>query len=807
VSTEAVATFAIGTRVHARGDAWIVRAITPHDDCRSLRLEGCGAANRGVTRTLLLPFDRPRLLRPSSRIRAVKRRRWARRIRDILSATHPFGGLRAAVDGEHELLPFQLEPALAMLRHARLRILIADEVGLGKTIQACFVLNELAAVDTDFRALVVTPAGIREQWHGELKARFALQSIVADTAWLAASSRDLPPDVNPWSLPGIYVASLDLVKRPEVLRALEDVTWDALVIDEVHGAGPGTARLAAAHALGARARRIILLTATPPDGDPAHFAAIASIGESSGVPLTEFRRSREVAGIPARRKSILLPVRLSEPECEMHRLLERYTSLVWQEARGRSDPRARLAAIVLRKRALSSAASLLLSVRRRLTLLGCPRSAERQLLLPLGDEDPLGDETPEDVLGATGLADTTAERRYLEEISRAAEHASAHESKLKCLVRLLSRISEPAVIFTEYRDTLAQIAAALPVGKAALVLHGAMTSKERISVQREFCASGALLLATDAASEGLNLHERCRLVIHFELPWTPMRLTQRTGRVDRLGQSRTVHELVLVANDTAERLVLAPLLKRARAASARGTRALSALDESAVATTLMDGVEPAASSPLPPPLTRTADLRGEADTEGRRLYLLRRLRTATTGSAPGSATDTYVTAPRRGAHVLIFVVSVSVEDPEGRVIHGELVTIRGRTGAALERWTSREVAGSVSRLIDRHGPWIRQMARDFCAAACDDAKVLYRERVSAELVRERQLSVNFPSASQGLVQAGLFERRAIVHARARHEKAALLSSDAEVRMAALRDDVRLHTVVSIAGVRLDRLRR
>ena len=123
-----------------------------YDDCRSLRLTGCGPANAGQARTLLLPFDRPRPLRSARRIRAARRRRWAHAVNRSLLGAHPFGGLRAAAGARFDLLPFQLEPALAMLRHGRLRLLIADAVGLGKTIQTGIILNELAAAADGFRA-------------------------------------------------------------------------------------------------------------------------------------------------------------------------------------------------------------------------------------------------------------------------------------------------------------------------------------------------------------------------------------------------------------------------------------------------------------------------------------------------------------------------------------------------------------------------------------------------------------------------------------------------------------------------------
>ena len=240
---------ASGVRVTARGHDWTVSLVTPHSDCQSVRLGGSGAVNAGVVRTLLTPFDRLVPVGTDTRIRVVGSQRWLRHLSRALRGAHPFGGLSAAAHADIHLLPFQLEPAIAMLRHARSQLLIADEVGLGKTIQAGVILAQLASDLDDFRAVVLTPAGLRQQWQTELQDRFALPATIADASWLAVRARDLPSDVNPWSLPGLHIASLDLVKRPEVLKALEDVTWDIVVVDEAHGAGPGTARLAAAHAV------------------------------------------------------------------------------------------------------------------------------------------------------------------------------------------------------------------------------------------------------------------------------------------------------------------------------------------------------------------------------------------------------------------------------------------------------------------------------------------------------------------------------------------------------------------------------
>ena len=247
----------IGSRVVVRRERWTVQSVTDYADCRALRLTDRGSTAHDASRTFLLPFDRMRRCESTTKMRVGGRRCWAHHVAQAFTASHPFGGLRRASRASVDLLPFQLEPALAMLRHGRLRILIADEVGLGKTIQAGIILNELAHEDPEFRAIVLCPAGLREQWQRELASKFALDSTLADTAWLMECSRELAADINPWSLPGIYVASLDLVKRAEVFRAMEDVTWDLAVMDEVHALGLATARLAAARAIGAMARRIV----------------------------------------------------------------------------------------------------------------------------------------------------------------------------------------------------------------------------------------------------------------------------------------------------------------------------------------------------------------------------------------------------------------------------------------------------------------------------------------------------------------------------------------------------------------------
>ena len=145
----------------------------------------------------------------------------------------------------------------------------------------------------------------------------------------------------------------------------------------------------------------------------------------------------------------------------------------------------------------------------------------------------------------------------------AAGSAQSGERKMHVLGRIVRRVREPVIVFTEYRDTLDAIRDAIGGLRRITTLHGGQTATERRQSVHAFTSGAAdLLIATDAGSEGLNLQGTCRLVVNLELPWNPIRLEQRIGRVDRIGQTRTVHAINLFAEGTAERTVLASLLRR-----------------------------------------------------------------------------------------------------------------------------------------------------------------------------------------------------------------------------------------------------
>jgi superfamily II DNA or RNA helicase len=750
-----------GDRIIVRGADWRVIRSTSFVDCEALDL---AQENSAVSRTLLLPFDRPRS--PSEpRLQVVSRKRWARGACATLRTSHPYGGLQFCPESIR-LLPYQLEPALAVLRHGFLRVLIADDVGLGKTVEAGLIVREIAMRRRMSRALILTPAAVRRQWSRELATLFDIGAIDADAAWLRRVTREMPADVNPWSLPGVYLASMDFVKRPEALHPLEHVRWDLLVVDEAHSATPGTDRRAAVHALACRSRCVVLLSATPHSGSDEQFDALCATGvHDTQPPVLFFRRTRADALLegPSPR-SKLLGVRPTPDEIRMHRLLDDYTSRVWAESRDRNDPNAELVATLLRKRALSSATSLALSLRRRLELLARAPVGPAQLFLPLEDDGIEEDGAPDAVLGGGVLSDVKAERRMLTAVADQAERAAHDESKVRILKRLLRRVREPALVFTEYRDTAERLQRALAAdGAQVLLLHGGLPGLERARVVAAFASGGSVLVATDAVSEGLNLQHACRLVVHFELPWAPGRLHQRCGRVHRIGQTRRVHELALVATDTCEQLVLVPLIGRAlRSRRFARTPLVELVPESRVAAHILGG------TPLAHPDTRSEpahlqviDLRDEAKHEAARLALQRRLK-------PHGANEAHRTVPiarTKPAWVgcgasLIVVLDVALRDAHGRFEQQPLILSIANRAMTWPR-RHRRLRHEVRRRLSNLTPQLDAAVRHFMQGRVAQVSQVREAAMKRSMTRDAEMTRQLRSTARELVQSGLFDRRAM----------------------------------------------
>ena len=675
----------------------------------------------------------------------------ARRV--LAQAVPSSDSLTGAAAADIAILPYQLEPALALVSGLATRILIADEVGLGKTVQAGIVVAETLARRQDSHVLVLCPAGLRTQWHEELTTRFRLAPIILDSASLLRVP--LHDGANPWSAHPLILASTDYIKRPEVVRALEPLVWDLLVIDEAHGIAGNSDRHTAAALLAQRARSVVMLTATPHSGDDAAFARLAAIGDlESSFPLVVFRRTRASTSDRMPRRTRWLRVRLTESELAMHRALMAYIRRVWHRP---APAAARLAMIILTRRACSGAFSLARTIERRLALLTTRDVDNGGTQLPLFLES--DDDEPGYEVGVPGLDDVHDEQHSLEAILALAQRANAASgSKLRALVRLLRRSSEPAIVFTEYRDTLAELDRHLS-GFSTCQLHGGLTAPERASAIRAFTTGTSnVLLATDAASEGLNLQHRCRLIVHLEVPWTPTRIEQRVGRVDRIGQSRTVHQVHLIAAATVEESHVTTVVRRlSQVESTLHSLAPPHTDERLVAGWVIggDGIPDPSDVVLPDGIA-TIDLRGRSAHEAARLVTTRRLQRGDITGSPAHTRPFMSVGKRLHAPRTLWALWLECTDANGHLVWETLVGVE-----AVHRWTQPNRLADLRALVDDAGK-----LTGGCVAGshlCDFIAVSVRRSAARALQRERAIAGGLTHQrarmAAGLVQGGLFDRR------------------------------------------------
>jgi len=719
--------FARGDTVRIRDERWTVTGQTSGIDACVLDVRGHDRSNRGARASFLLPFEIVEPLADDHSPRRVPPRKWRHLARALLTeATPTWSSLRTGLRARISLLPFQLEPALAITHGMTSRVLIADEVGLGKTIQAALIAAEIIARSKQARVLIVAPASLKDQWQAELRDRFQIDAWVADSISLARVGSEWGAG-NPWTCRPVAITSIDFVKRPEVMRALEALIWDVAIFDEAHSLAGHSDRALAANALARRARTVVLLTATPHSGNERAFDALCGIGDlDDEFPLLTFRRTRADVGLAVPRKSSSLRVHPTLAEREMHRALQGYVRKVRSE-HGQGNEAAHLAMMVLTRRACSSAGSLLRSIERRLGFLASAPASMSQLMLPLFEWP--DDEEPGAELAVAGLVDRDDECRRLEGIRALAARAQTAESKISALGRLLRRAREPTIVFTEYRDTLARLASHLE-SLQPVTLHGGLTPSERRQNLHAFTTGTTrVLLATDAASEGLNLHQRCRLVINLELPWTPIRLEQRIGRVERIGQSRRVHAVHLLAAGTVEESFVARLSRRTEDAA--------------------EATERLRDRPL-----AVASIRATAEAEAIRIARLRRLSSEAT-TPPDRRLAITTMRRHRNQCPSVWCFHLSFSDSSAQPVWETLLGASEPFGIG-ERVPIDSIELVVEALASRLGEH-----REKTLASLEAALKVALERAA---LRERAVARGIDGQrarlSASLLQRGLFDRRA-----------------------------------------------
>lgn len=522
-------------------------------------------------------------------------------------------------------LPHQLEAVYDyLLKLARVRFLLADDAGAGKTIMSGLLIRELKLRGLAERIMVVCPANLAFQWQRELREKF-------DEKFVVLRGGDIRDQfgVNQWLENDRIITSLDLAKRNEILPGLRQVHWDLVIVDEAHRMSwTPPSRKTARYALGELIRdtsdHLLMLTATPHKGDAANFtlflqlldedayADIKSIREAMNRRRAPFylRRTKEAmvyfperqpdgswaaAKIFKQRITHTADFTIDGDEFELYREVTRFVKT--QSARAAAqgdDPRARAVGFLMslyQRRLASSTYALRRSLENRARRLseGLRRAQQMAHMAPIDLPDPEELEEMEDaererieeLAAAVTLAqnadqvhDEIDELKALAVQAEAVEEAGC-EAKLARLNELLhqegffSDSQQRLLIFTEFKDTLDYLVGTLREwGFQVGTIHGGMAPGSRndpgtrLYTEQQF-RDGAIqvLVATEAAGEGINL-QCCHILFNYDIPWNPNRLEQRMGRIHRYGQQFDCLIFNFVASNTIEGRVLERLLDK-----------------------------------------------------------------------------------------------------------------------------------------------------------------------------------------------------------------------------------------------------
>ncbi|MEU4955147.1 SNF2-related protein [Streptomyces lavendulae] len=561
--------YAPGAQVLIRDELWLVR------NCKDTKLDGWMVEVTGISsfvrgtdavfysrlddiqvldprETRLVPDDSPNHRRGRLFLESVIRKTFLPQTEHGLALADGF-----LMDQQlHQLRPAEL--ALSM-KNPQPRILIADVVGLGKTLEIGVLLAELIRRGRGERILVVTPQHVLEQFQRELWTRFAIPLVRLDSTGIQRIQQDIPAGRNPFAYFKRAIISVDTLKSAVYAHHLEHTDWDAVVIDESHNlVNRGTKNNELARLLARKTDALVLASATPHNGRAESFAELVMMLDEAAIANPSAYEVEDLGHLYIRRTKTSAEVRDSlkgawadrGPSQPIHVPAGEKELAVFQELATRwipGDPdhpsvsRHQLVPYQLLKSFLSSHRALLETVKTRLKTLDTPQDGARE-------------------------AARKAELAALLDLRALAEQIQDEDSaKLTALVDELRTMGvgpgsdTRVVVFSERIPTLKWLAQAVPAilgfprgantdankpwlafGGAVQVMHGeATTDEEQQAIVEKFGLRDdpvRILFTGDVASEGVNLHQQCHRLIHFDLPWSLIRIEQRNGRIDRYGQ-------------------------------------------------------------------------------------------------------------------------------------------------------------------------------------------------------------------------------------------------------------------------------
>jgi superfamily II DNA or RNA helicase len=570
-------TLAPGTRAVIRDEEWLIRRVDPSTDGGwLLTCDGISELVRGQSALFLTALEeRIEILDPATTVlvaddsptyNATLLYLESQRRRSVANDNHIHLGHRGVMN----LVPYQLDPALQALRQPRARILIADAVGLGKTLEAGILATELIQRGRGKRILVVTQKAMLTQFQKEWWSRFSIPLVRLDSVGLARVRNRIPANHNPFNYFDRSIISIDTLKSNlEYRNYLENAWWDIIVIDECHnvaaraGESGVSRRAKLARLLATRSDTLMLLSATPHDGSARSFASLMALLDptaisdpddyspddfkSKGLVVRRFKKDikdQVTADFQERTTTCLRQAASAQEEAAYRALLAvQFT----QGGEHRAGKQQELQRIGMQKGLFSSPAAALESTNKRIQLLQAKTS-------------PTADEATE-VQGLQEFSDA------LKAITTDST-ANSFSKYQKLLTHLRSAdfgwqktdAGDRLVIFSERIETLRwlekQLGEDLKLKANQIeLLHGQMADTEQQDLVERFGRLDdplRVLLCSDVASEGLNLHYFCHRLVHFDMPWSLMVFQQRNGRVDRYGQKhqpKIVYLFTESAND------------------------------------------------------------------------------------------------------------------------------------------------------------------------------------------------------------------------------------------------------------------
>ncbi len=456
--------------------------------------------------------------------------------------------------GAMDSVPFQLDPAIQALKQPRQRILIADAVGLGKTIEAGILLSELIRRGKGKRILVIAVKSMLTQFQKELWSRFTIPLTRLDSIGIQRIRSRIPTNHNPFYYFDKSIISIDTLKQDIEYRTyIENAYWDIIVIDEAHNVAErgnsSSLRAKLAKLLARRSDTLIMLSATPHDGKAKSFASLMNILDPTAIANQDDYGPEDIKGLYIRRfkkdiqsqvESAFKERKIRVAHCDATLLEEDafdvFTNIKFSQIDQKRSA-GQLFKVTLEKSLFSSPAACLDTINNRIRRL--EKTEEPRFMQDIESlkelHDAVGNITSDKFSKYQKLLDTIKDKK----------HGFGWTGKDK---------EDRLVIFTERIETLGFLHANLLKDlqlkdNQIIVLHGGMSDIDQQTIVEDFGKEEApvrLLLASDVASEGINLHYLSHRMIHFDIPWSLMVFQQRNGRIDRYGQERTPQIVYLI---------------------------------------------------------------------------------------------------------------------------------------------------------------------------------------------------------------------------------------------------------------------